>query len=183
MLAGFGLGGGVVGIMGGRVLGRHGAFTWGDAEALRLPIAIGVTGAAMVMDWAEVYSTRPVVGVLSLGGLAGAVLGERLVRERDFGVGQGFLLDLGTVAGALAAMGTVYLLTGSDNSKTYLTSGFIGAAAAFSTLYATLDAPAIRHLSARLHPSEKDSLRVSLVPYLPYSGAASTRGLALAGNF
>ena len=180
MMASFALGGGAAGILGGRFLGARGSFTWGDAEAMRLPIAIGVTGAAMVMRWADAESTRGVIGALTVGGLSGAVLRAHLVREKDFGVGQGFLLDLGTVAGALTAMGSVYLISGSDNDKTYLTSAFVGAAAAFSTLYATLEAPAVRRLSARLTPSGKGPPRIALTPYL---GAASTRGLALGGSF
>ncbi|MES1172506.1 MAG: hypothetical protein ABUL77_04655 [Bacteroidota bacterium] len=183
MMAGFALGGGALGLVGGHLLSRGGDYTWGDAEVMRLPIAIGVTGAGMIMDWSGTDSSRAIVGALVAGGLGGAVVGRQLVRDRDYGVGQGFLMDLGTVAGALAAMGSVYLVTGSDRSETYLTSGFIGAAAVFSTLYLTLDAPAMRRMAAHLTP--KDGRAVSRVSVLPYlgAGAGAARGLALAGSF
>jgi len=180
MLALCALGGGGLGYLGGHLWAADRGLTWGDVEAMRLPIAIGSAAGATIVDWTNTSSSRAYVSALLLGGVGGTVLGERLVREKDYAVGQGFLLDLGTFAGALASMGTVYLISGSDRSEVYLTSSVLGAAAGFTALYLTLDAPATRRLAARLTPRGDTLSRVSLTPYL---GANSTRGLALAGAF
>jgi hypothetical protein len=180
MMAGSALVGGALGLLGGHFVASRRAFTWGDAEVMRLPIAIAVDGAAMVMDWSGTDSSRAIVGALTVAGLAGAVVGERLVRDKDYSVGQGFLLDLGTVAGALTAMGSVYLISGSNQSETYLTSSFVGATAAFSILYLTLDAPIPRALAARLTPDGEPATGVALLPFV---GSGFARGLALAGRF
>jgi len=174
------LAGGLVGGVGGHLLARargH-AFTWGDAEVMRLPTALGLDAAATLAQWDGQDADRPFVAHLLVGGALGAAAGEWLVRERDYAVGQALILDLGTVAGALGAMGSFYLITGESSAKAFITSSLAGGTAVFTALYLTLDAPLARKAAAWIEPRGATVRGLALLPWLDPRGG---HGLALGG--
>ncbi len=128
--------GSTIGLKLGAVLARRNHYTRGDARALgTLGLITTFTGLAAV-DVIDPEEERFYSGTMMTGMLAGLVAGHHLLRDKDFTAGQGTLLRLGTLSGALAGAGIAYLVA-SDNSgsATYTSACAIGGAAGFTLLY------------------------------------------------
>jgi hypothetical protein len=98
------------GIFGGYRLARARDNSWGDAEVMRATGLVGVLAGVTVADGFST-SHRPTAAIVMTGGVVGAFLGDRLIADTDFSVGQSIIVDLATVAGGLASAGLLYLFS------------------------------------------------------------------------
>jgi len=121
------------GFLAGHLLGSDGRYTRGDAYLFR---ACGTLGACLplgLVDLGEPEDDRTYTAFATLGGLAGMAYGHRLAADRDLSVGEGAIVNLGMLGGALVGLGTAYLVTsGGDRSAEYLLGGTAGGAAGFA---------------------------------------------------
>jgi len=127
----------------GYAAARH--HTWGDAEIQRMAYGTGLLAGFMVADWIDGLDSPQVGGGAALAGSAlGFMLGDHMLRDRDFSAGQGILVDLGTVAGTLIGLGTAALVSDSagPNQTVGLVLSTAGAAAGLSLTFASLKAAA-----------------------------------------
>jgi hypothetical protein len=182
-MSGMGLLGSALGLTGGYFLARHRENTWGDGEVLRGSIVLGTFTAAGLADLTSRgrdfgdFGNRKYTAALMVGGTAGLVAGDYLVRKTTFSPGQSMLLDLSMVAGGLLGAGTTYLVPGGSN-KPYVFAAALGSIAGFTLAYWGLhDAP---ESEATRQLSRLSRHRVSLMPTV---GSGGQQGLALAGLF
>jgi hypothetical protein len=176
-----GLLGSGLGLTGGYYLARHRENTWGDGEVLRAGTLLGVWSGWGVADAAHTnidLTNGAFTGALMVGGAVGLVVGDRLVRNTDFTVGQSMLVDLSMISGGLLGAGTTYLFPGSDSKKPYVLASALGSIGGFALAYWGFrdapEGPVTRRLS-RL--SGRD------VAVIPTAGSQGGRGLAVAGRF
>ena len=127
-MSALGLVGVIGGITSGRLLARSRDNTWGDGEVLRTSALMGVLLGGTAAALFDMERERTILPTLALGGGLGLVGGDFLVRDTDFSVGQSILVELAFVAGGLAAMGTTYLITESEEPAAYLSAASLGAA-------------------------------------------------------
>ncbi len=179
-LMGMGLAGTVGGVVGGWWLSGQRERSFGDIEVTRAAGVIGAWTGATVAIVANVDDSRLGVGSLMLGGIAGLVAGDHLVRDTNFSFAQGVFVDLGTLAGGLAGAGLAYLIIPDISSpKPYFVASTIGAAGGFTLLTLTqLDTARARR---RAGVSDADSApRLALFPTF---GRDGHRGLSVGGAF
>jgi hypothetical protein len=111
-----------------------------------------IPGGPTYSYYKDGFSRAHTAGSL-VGGAAGLALGQVLLKDRNFTTGQGTLLTLAPLAGALVGLGISYLATPerqyngvpgepyrdpNDHSELYLTMSTVGAAAGFAAMYAPL---------------------------------------------
>jgi hypothetical protein len=182
-MAAAGLVGAGLGLAGGYMLGKRRENTWGDGEVLRASTALGAWTAAGIADLTDRhrdfgdFSQRKYTAGLMLGGTAGLIIGDRLVRNTSFSPGQSMLVDLSMVSGGLLAAGTARLILG-NSSGPYVFASSLGTLGGFALGYwgfhDASETAATRALS-RLSGGG-----VALVPTV---GTLGEQGLALAGRF
>jgi hypothetical protein len=180
-MAFMGLLGSGLGLTGGYFLGRARNNTWGDGEVLRAGTLLGTWSAFGVADVARAHvalSNPALTGPLMAGGVVGLLVGDRLVRNTDFTVGQSMLIDLSMISGGLLGAGTTYLFPGIDADKPYIMASAVGALGGFALAYwgfhDAAEGPAARRLS---HLSRRG------FAVIPTAGTQGHRGLAVAGLF
>jgi len=147
---------------------RH---TWGDAEIQRMAYSTGILAGFMVSDWIDGLDSPHVGGAaLLVGSTAGFLIADHALRNHDYSVGQGILVDLGTVAGTLIGVGTAALVSGKDGpgQTTGLTLSTAGAVLGLTLTAASLRASAY----AAPAPSDGPQLSMSVVPALRLPGQA-----------
>jgi hypothetical protein len=167
------LGSAGLGLVGGYRLGAGEEWTRGDAAVFRNVTGIGTLAGIAIGDiihqpklrtetypggsfsYYEDRFSRVHAGAGLIGMAAGAALGRKIVAGRNFTTGQGTLLTLSPVAGALLGVGIAYLATPekyysyppgppvaardpNDHSELYLTMAALGAGAGFAALYPAL---------------------------------------------
>lgn len=166
---GFSLAGAAAGAGGGVALRSRRDYSWGDVEVFR---AAGLLGAYTGIAAADIVSSneeRLLAGLALAGGTAGLILGDRLVRDRDIGAGQGLLVDLGTIAGGLLGLGVAVLVSDeSSSSETiFLALSTLGAWSGFAATYGSLDERARpdRRERSPERPRDESALRLDLVPF------------------
>ncbi|MEJ2186686.1 MAG: hypothetical protein P8Z36_12200 [Gemmatimonadota bacterium] len=140
---------------------RH--HTWGDAEIQRMAYGTGILAGLMVYDWIDGMDNPRVVGASMLAGSSAAfVIADHALRNVDYTVGQGVLVDLGTVAGALIGLGTAALVSDNEGlaQGAALTLTTAGALAGLGLTAASLKASAY----APATPSDGMKLSVSALP-------------------
>ncbi len=128
-MAGAGLAGSGLGLLGGRLLSLRRDNTWGDGEVMRAAGAIGVLASASLGLAFDVDDSRGLVGLMLAGGGLGLWSGDRFVRGRDFTFTEAVIVDFSVIVGGLGGAGITYLLHQSDEPAPYLIAGFIGALA------------------------------------------------------
>jgi hypothetical protein len=110
--------------------------------------------------------------------LGGLYLGDRLLDGHDFTPGQGIVVELSSMAGALVGGGLGYLVTPGDSDSTdakiIATGAVLGAVAGFGLSYTGLDTETRRPDGTRA-----PGLSLQLAPDL----APGHKGLVLAGAF
>jgi hypothetical protein len=155
--------------------------TWGDAEVMRAAGFLGIFAAGALADQFE-PSGKEVVTTLLVGGLAGAVVGDRLVANADFTVAQAVVVDLATVAGAAGTAGLLYLFSPSDwSERPFLIAAALGGTAALGiSTWALRDngGPSARAQDRRA----ASGFQYALLPMLG-TGAGAVRGVTLAAGF
>jgi len=175
-IAGSTLLGGAVGYGLGYAYAQRRALTWGDSEALRAATLVGVSVAASTILIGEIDDTRAVGGLLTAGGITGLVLGDVLLRGRDFSPGQGVVTELSTLAGGLVGAGLGYLVSPDDgDAQTILISAglSLGVVAGFAVPYLGFDT------RPRARAGVVPATSFQLVPAF----STDHRGLAVAGTF
>ncbi|MFO7894755.1 MAG: hypothetical protein R6U63_13550 [Longimicrobiales bacterium] len=139
----------LAGALGGVAAGARFApdlpFTWGDAEIQRTAFALGAAHGGVVFDW--LYGETPtdddlrlLGGLLLAGSVGGTYLAHRMLPDHEFSVGEGILVELGTVAGGLLGMG-VAVLSGPaemEDATLLFTMGAIGADLGFLATFNSL---------------------------------------------
>ena len=161
LVAGTSLLGSVGGAYLGHRMGRSDRYTEGDARVyLQTAIqGVNLTGSALTLT--EGLGVRPAALLLTGSAVGGGVIGQQLVRNRDFTDTQSFLVALGSVTGSLA--GLAVTIEVDDGSSRALAQG-IGSAAGFGITYAILESDARREASAATSDFDLN-MRVS--PSLP----------------
>jgi len=145
LVAGTSLLGSVAGMYLGHRMGRTGRYTEGDA---RVYLQSAIQGANLVgafLTLQDDAAVRPTALLLTGSAVGGAVLGRRLVRNRDFTGTQSALVGLGSLTGSLA--GLAVTLEVDDGSSRAIAQG-IGSAAGFGITYAVLENDAWEQASA-----------------------------------
>ena len=131
--------GGAIGLAAGGWLGGRRSYTEGNVGALR---SAGILGAQVGATLTHPASdeARAVVGGAIVGGLAGIVAGDRLVRERRFTRGEGLLINAGHLAGGATALGVTWLLAGEvdNNALLYLATSTAGSFLGAGLVYRAL---------------------------------------------
>ena len=167
------------GLVGGYWLGLHRDNTWGDAEVMRASGLCGVLAGITVADGLNT-GKQASAATLMVAGALGAVVGDRLVVNTDFTVGQSIVVDLSTVAGGLASAGLLYLVSPVGwSERPFLLAGTLGAGGGLAVSYLAFSshtAGAAANGAAR----DPENLRFSLLPMLGFAGV---RGITLSGGF
>jgi hypothetical protein len=138
------LAGSLAGIGVGAGLADRFPYSWGDAEVQRAGFVLGAANAGVVFDWVADDPSDDQVRLLGAlfagGGLAGAYATHRAMEGLDFSVSQGFLIDLGTVAGGLLGSGLAFLISSEevDDPTLFFTLAALGADAGFLATFAGL---------------------------------------------
>ena len=160
------LAGSAVGLAGGAVLARHRDYSYGDASVMRNAGLLGVFAADMIADWFN-PSDKTYVTAAMIGAPVGLALGDRLVANTDFNVGQSVIITLGMTAGAALGLGIVYVSSGGsgDHGTLNLTSSMLGSAVGFATTYSSL-------LPAARAGRTKSSWRIEMSPLAALAAAA-----------
>jgi hypothetical protein len=132
------LAGGLAGTGLGYLHGRDRPYTWGDVEVVRMGGTLGAFSGLTLASWLTDDlddADRLLAGSMLAGMATGLLIGDRLVRDRDFSAVQGLLVDLGTWTGALGALGATYVLLpegGRREGETYLTATALGGIAGYA---------------------------------------------------
>jgi len=155
------LAGSGAGLVAGAALARTRNDTWGDAEIVRAGHLVGALAGTMVAEWIDPGAEHPRVfgGGLLAGSVAGTYLGMKVVEDRDFSVGQGILVDLGSAAGGLIGLGIAVLAVEGEDATPFLTLATAGATVGFLATAASL-ADDARHAD----DGRDGSLRLELSP-------------------
>ena len=132
VLAGSGLG-----CLAGAFLASEENYTRGDAYVLSGATVLGAYVPLLFADLADPDNDDAYISVSMLGGTAGFLVGHLLIHDKEFGTGEGNLIRLGELAGGLIGLGCAYLFSSDedDNTRLYLSTSAIGAAAGFGLLY------------------------------------------------
>jgi hypothetical protein len=138
------LAGSVGGLLVGRGRARALPYSWGDAEVERTAVLLGAGNGGALFDL--VAGDDPsddqfrLLGGLLLGGsAAGLLVARRMLRDREFSAGQGILVDLGTLAGALTGLGVGALVGPEDGDETlYFSLAALGADIGFLATFGSL---------------------------------------------
>jgi uncharacterized membrane protein YeaQ/YmgE (transglycosylase-associated protein family) len=163
------------GLAGGYWLERDRDNTWGDAEVMRASGLVGVLAGIAAADGFNARD-RQTAATIMVAGLAGTVIGDRLVARTDFSVGQSVLVDLSTAAGGLAGAGLLYLVSPRDwSERPFLVAATLGAAGGLTASYLMLDGR-----SPRATAGDSDAPHYSLIPML---GSGGVRGVTLGAGF
>lgn len=151
--------GSLVGLLGGKKLADGQSFSRGDAFVLRSAGMLGAYLPLAVVDLIGLEEERIYTGASMAGAAAGLYLGNALVREKDFGTGEGFLVCLSEGAGGLVGAGFAYLFSQDEgnNSALYLSLSSLCAAGGFWLSYNSLSR------GARL-PADASSLNIRIAP-------------------
>ncbi|MFB6271396.1 MAG: hypothetical protein ABEL51_00735 [Salinibacter sp.] len=147
IVAGTSLLGSVGGAYLGHRMGRTNRYTDGDA---RIYAQSALQGANLMGSFLSVQDDASVRGtalLLSGSAVGGAVLGNYLVRDRDFTGTQGSLVALGSFAGSL--LGLAVTTGGEGNGEATEIAQALGSAAGFGITYAVLEGEARRQVDGR----------------------------------
>jgi hypothetical protein len=174
-----GLLGAAVGLTSGYILARRRDNSWGDGEVLRMVGLLGAWSGFTLADVADA-GKKPAIATVMVGGLLGLGAGDRLVVHTDFSVGQSLLVDLASVAGALAAAGTLYLFSPQDwSEKPFVLASALGAIGGFGLSYWALQGRAEDGATAAL----TRTFAAGSVSLIPLCGVRGERGLTLIAAF
>lgn len=121
----------------GKLMSDHQPYTRGDAYIYKSAGFLGAYIPLAIVDAFEPEEGKVYTVSSMIGGTIGAIMGDYLVRKKDFTAAQGRLVLLSEIAGGLLGLGTAYLISSEDrdNSTLYLASTAIGASAGFWLMY------------------------------------------------
>jgi len=129
--------GSAAGLGAGNLLANDQPYTRGDAFILEATGLLGAFIPIAALDLTGVKDGKTYTAVSMAGGVAGLALAHAsLLRGRDFTTGQGLIVQLGTLGGALTGIGMAYLLSSNGADETlFLTSSTVGAFGGFALTY------------------------------------------------
>jgi hypothetical protein len=176
---------GVLGMVGGGIGGAlvsdHLRLTWGDVHAIETAAILGTYVGATVATLAAFSDSQGYVGLATLGGVGGAVLGGLLIAGKDLHAWQGILLQVATALFGFFGGGLTFVL-GADDPRVFTTAGALTAAAGFGlTLFAfdvPQEAPEGREGEASVDPVVRS---LAVTPWVDVE--RGSQGLALSGRF
>jgi hypothetical protein len=156
--------------------GRDRDPTWGDGEVLRTSGLLGAYAAVVPFILAGGAQNRRVIaGMLVAGAAGGLGLGDRLLVDHHFSVGQGIVTELAAFAGAAAGAGLGYLISPSGDivrqGKIISTGLILGGVGGFTLAYLGLD--------TTVRSDTRAPISFELAPDL----TPGRRGVVLAGRF
>jgi hypothetical protein len=130
--------GSAAGLAAGSVLASRRDFSYGDARIMRDGMLLSSCLSLMVVDWFSPEDKGYVTAAM-IGGVAGLVGGDLLVRDTEFTAGQSWLVTLGMVAGGAVGLGIGYLTShdGYNEGTALLTAGTLGATLGYGATYAS----------------------------------------------
>ena len=103
----------------------------GDLTAMSAAAGVGMLAGITAIAGMDDPSDRQVAGALTVGGIAGLVAGDRLLAKRyDHTPGEGRLVVVGGLAGALIGSGVALVIRGEDATWGTLTAALATAGAA-----------------------------------------------------
>jgi len=149
-----------LGMIGGGVLAGHRAYSYGDGLVIRSSGYVGMLLATAIVDAGNPDDSKAYSAGLLAGSAAGLVLGDRLVAGRDFTVGDGVLVQIGGLTGALMGLGVVALGSpdGDGASTAYWFGTAIGGAGGYALTYRQLSRKAAER------SAERTSWRFEIAP-------------------
>jgi len=136
-----GIAGSVGGAVGGHRLGQWAGYTQGDARVFGTAGLVGAQLAGALLVAADDQlddDARLATGTLIGGTLGGLAVGHRMVRDRDFGEGQGSIVSLGAYAGSLAGAAAVNVLAEEEEGDSAFVFTALGSMVGFAGAYFTL---------------------------------------------
>jgi hypothetical protein len=148
--------------------------TWGDGEAMRASLMVGLSVASVPLVIAEAEDRRAIAGTLVVGASAALVVGDQLLRDRDFSAGQGIVMEVSTLAGGLVGAGLGYLISPDEESamaKVVVTGAAIGTVAGFAIPFVGFD--------TRPRATGGVPASVQIVPTM----SSEQRGVTILGTF
>jgi hypothetical protein len=144
-----GLAGAAAGMAGGNWIESRRRWSWGDVEVARMAGLVGGAAGIAAADLADTADDDWWIASGITGGLAGLVVGDRVVADTQYDGGDAMLVDVGAIAGAALGMGIAYLLDQDDSdSAAYTSAAALGAAGGYAILCATTRGDATRHADA-----------------------------------
>ena len=159
--------GSLTGMLGGRVIARSRAYSFGDGTVVRTSGALGMLVGTAFADGAVNHSrgssdSKPYSAGLLVGSVAGLAIGDRLVSGRDFSGGDGVLMQLGSGLGALMGLGVIAITDpqGTDNSAAYWAGSAVGGVLGYAVTYSGLSRRAV----SRATESSSGAWRVEIAP-------------------
>jgi hypothetical protein len=170
LVAGTTLLGSVAGAYLGHRMGRGNRYTEGDARVYLQTAVQGVNLTGSFLSLRDDGAVRPAALLLTGSAVGGAVLGRRLVRNRDFTGTQSALIGLGSLAGSLAGL-AVTVEADAGSSRAIVQA--LGSAVGFGVTYAVLEEDARRQAASS--PSALD-LRMRVEPSLAGAWGATDGG-------
>ncbi|CAN5627680.1 hypothetical protein BH23GEM6_BH23GEM6_03690 [soil metagenome] len=135
VVAAMGVAGSAAGILGGRAMAARRDYTWGDADFIYTGATVGLLSGLAMGVIASADDDRVYVALGMAGGAAGLLLGDRLVAETDFSVGQAVLNRLGSLAGGLAGASIGVLM---EDEKVAIGGAALGAIGGYMLTYSAL---------------------------------------------
>ena len=153
-----------LGIAGAALYAPHRDFSYGDASVMRSAGWIGgLTGiaiaeAANTDEWDEVNSASAMIG-----GAAGLVIGDRMVKNTEFSFGQGLMVDFCAIGGGLFALGIGTMVAGSNEHE----SEILWLATAAGTLGGFYGGYRANLRSAQRAAADRTSWRFDIMPTPP----------------
>lgn len=159
----------------GHRLGRTGRYTEGDARVFLQSSILAAYLTTSVLVELEDVSTRTVSGLLTGSAIGGAMLGRRLVRNRDFTRIQSSIVGLGGLAGGLSgsAVGRLLDTDEGENFEFTIVEEALGAVVGFGIAYAVLQGDARRQAAAK---SSAFDLNVHVAPTMARGPATGGSG-------
>ena len=159
--------GSLTGMLGGRVIARSRAYSFGDGTVVRTSGALGILVGTAFADAAangggSGSNSKPYSAGLLIGSMAGLAIGDRLVAGRDFSGGDGVLMQLGTGLGALMGLGVIAITDpqGTDNSAAYWAGSAAGGVLGYAVTYSGLSRRAV----SRATESSSGAWRLEIIP-------------------
>ncbi|TVP77535.1 MAG: hypothetical protein EA352_03495, partial [Gemmatimonadales bacterium] len=172
--------GGAVGTGAGLWLGGRRAYSEGDVPALRSAMVLGTQSVVTATRLAGADDQRALAGAGLAGAVAGTVLGDRVLRDRELTIGEGLQLNAAHVAGGATALGLTYLAADEmgGRSRLYLATSTAGSLLGAGLMWRSMR-PVGTGADAGAGRGGAASARVHLDPVALFlNGGADTRQMA-----
>lgn len=125
------------GLVAGHYLTANNDYTRGDAFALSDAGVLGGYAGLTIAALTEMKGEKEIPGCVMAGSLTGLAIGERLIRNKNFTTGQGWMIRLSMLAGALTGGGVAYLIRKEPEPKLYSSLSCLGALGGYAVMFSS----------------------------------------------